>query len=102
MKYDDNFVTGSTGQAINLFRIAQEAANNAIKHGAATKISITLSLTPDTCIFEIIDNGSGIDIAKQGGLGMHTMRYRATRIGATFACEPVASGGTKVRVKFPA
>jgi len=102
VKYDDNFVTGSTSLAINLFRIAQEAANNAIKHGAATKISIAITLTPDTCIFEIIDNGSGIDIAKQGGLGMHTMRYRATLIGATFACEPMASGGTKVSVKFPA
>ena len=99
--YDENFVAGNTNMAINLFRIAQEAANNAIKHGAATHISITTSLTSDACIFEVVDNGSGIDAAKQGGLGMHTMRYRASLIGATFACEPVASGGTKVTVIIP-
>jgi signal transduction histidine kinase len=100
--YDENFVAGNTSLAINLFRIAQEAANNAIKHGAATKISISTSLTSDTCLFEITDNGSGIDNTKHGGLGMHTMRYRATLIGATFSCEPMSSGGTKVTVKFPA
>jgi PAS domain S-box-containing protein len=100
--YDENFVAANSSLAINLFRIAQEAANNAIKHGSATKISITISLTADNCVFEITDNGCGIDLSKHGGLGMHTMRYRATLIGATFSCEPMASGGTRVTVRFPA
>jgi PAS domain S-box-containing protein len=89
---------------INLFRIAQEAVNNAIRHGGATKITLTVISTPTGTILEIDDNGCGI-FAKSdspGGLGMHTMQYRASMLGATLRMLAIAEGGTRVAIHLPA
>jgi signal transduction histidine kinase len=91
--------------AINLFRIAQEAINNAIKHGKATKISLTMISKPDLTTLEITDNGGGIDHAgKSGGkrgLGLHTMQYRASLLGASLRIDAVPAGGTSIFVSLP-
>jgi PAS domain S-box-containing protein len=68
----------------HLYRIAQEAVQNALKHAGATAIDIELSNIADSVRLEILDDGRGlpVDHASGAGLGMRTMRFRASAIGA--------------------
>jgi PAS domain S-box-containing protein len=91
--------------AINLFRIAQEAINNVVKHSAATQIIIRAIWTADVRSLEIIDNGCGVKdwdaLAENGGLGMHTMQSRANLIGAELLFSATSDGGARVAVSLP-
>ncbi|HEV8379675.1 MAG TPA: PAS domain S-box protein [Tepidisphaeraceae bacterium] len=85
--------------ATHLFRIAQEAISNAIKHGKAKTIIIELSLQADQgLVLKVSDDGVGISEANLGGagIGMHSMAYRARIIGGTLDVQPGARGGTVV------
>lgn len=86
--------------SINLFRIAQEAVNNAIKHSGAGNITLRLARKDGAIALEIADDGCGIPLnsAAGDGLGMHSMRYRASLLGADFYVENPAGGGAVVRV----
>ncbi len=93
---------------ISLFRITQEAVNNAIKHGGATKITIKVETTQTKMKLEIADNGRGIGnkaelvgLDIKGGIGMHTMHYRASLLGASFSIAERPEGGTSVIVTLP-
>jgi len=90
----------------NLYRIAQEAVHNAVKHSAASKITVRLVTAPDGTTLEIIDNGRGIgdqsDSEGRRGLGMHTMQYRASTINATLNIAAMTGGGTRVSIGMPA
>jgi PAS domain S-box-containing protein len=68
----------------HLYRIAQEAVQNALKHAGATAIDIELAYEPDGLRLEILDDGRGLpaDHPNGAGLGMRTMRFRASAIGA--------------------
>jgi PAS domain S-box-containing protein len=100
---DDAFDVDDPGVAINLFRIAQEALNNAIRHGKADSIVIRMRHTAAAAVMEIEDDGCGLGKggADKGGLGMHTMRYRAALIGAALQIGAGASGGTRVVIALP-
>ena len=85
--------------ATHLYRIAQEAITNAVRHGKAGHINIRLDSTADEIILTIIDDGIGLpENARNGdGLGLRIMAYRASMIGATFNIERLSSlGGTRV------
>jgi signal transduction histidine kinase len=85
--------------ATHLYRIAQEAITNAVRHGKARHINIRLDSTADEIILTIIDDGIGLpENARNGdGLGLRIMAYRASMIGATFNIERQSSlGGTRV------
>lgn len=91
--------------AINLFRIAQEAVNNAIKHGNPTKITLKLVSESTAITLEITDDGSGIKNLDgsdtKEGLGMHSMQYRASLLGGALHISALPGGGTSVTVSFP-
>lgn len=91
--------------AIHLYRIVQESVNNAIKHGAATEINVQLILKPTLITLEVSDNGRGIaslnDVNAKDGLGMRTMQYRASLIGAAIRITPRSEGGTSVTLTLP-
>jgi PAS domain S-box-containing protein len=72
-----------------LYRIAQEALNNALKHSQAEHIVLTLEIDPALIRIEVADDGSGFPptAARFGGLGLDTMRYRAAAIGARLSIE---------------
>ena len=72
------------GAAIHLYRIAQEAANNAVKHGRATQVTITLRAPDGLLKMSIADNGLGIPepLPRSTGMGLQIMDYRARCIGA--------------------
>jgi signal transduction histidine kinase len=85
--------------ATHLYRIAQEAISNAIRHGKARHINIRLDSTDNEIVLTIIDDGIGLpENARNGdGLGLRIMAYRASMIGATFNIERLSSlYGTRV------
>ncbi|ARO87901.1 histidine kinase [Nitrosospira lacus] len=93
------------GIALNLYRIAQEATNNAIRHGGAKHVTISLVVDEDTLRLSICDNGSGfagVD-TKNGmtpGMGIKIMQYRARQLGATLEFLSRAEGGVEVRLEM--
>jgi PAS domain S-box-containing protein len=86
----------------HLYRIAQEAVNNSIKHGNAQHLEIVLNRAGDTITVSVADNGIGIPdvLPEKKGMGLQTMRYRATLIGATLSILKLPAGGTRVDCSF--
>jgi PAS domain S-box-containing protein len=89
--------------ALNLYRIAQEAITNAVKHSGGTAIVICLERISGEIRLVVEDNGKGIGRTKKGhkGLGLHIMKYRANVLGGTVEIEPREKGGTKVICRVP-
>jgi signal transduction histidine kinase len=87
-----------------LFRIAQEALNNVVKHAQASQVVITLSTQDSLARMTVEDNGVGVGTITQrpNSLGLTSMRERAEQLGGTFEIGPAAGGqGTRVRVTVP-
>ena len=89
--------------ATHLYHIAQEAVNNAIKHGRARNISIVLAAENGWGTLLIDDNGCGIaeDRAPTQGMGLHIMSYRAGMIGGRLEVRPNLPRGTCITCMFP-
>ena len=92
-----------SGAANHLFRIAQEAIRNGIRHGAANQLEVRLLLQNDRLVLSIRDNGSGLLPAGQRGLGLglRIMAHRARMIGAAFTIEGRPGAGTVVSCTLP-
>ncbi len=88
--------------ATHLYRIAQEATHNAIKHGRAGQIIVSLSQEGDRACLAIEDDGKGISgVSRPGnGMGLRIMKYRAGMIGATLNIRPAEARGTVVECFF--
>jgi signal transduction histidine kinase len=84
--------------ATQLYRIAQEAVTNVVKHARAETIRIEMRTASGTTRLRVIDDGVGMEGArsKDDGLGLRIMKYRAASIGAVLAIEPAPGGGTIV------
>jgi hypothetical protein len=84
--------------ATHLYRIAQEAVTNAIKHGKAKEIEISLSTQAGQTVLAVDDNGSGFVThpSAAAGMGLRIMQYRAGMIGATLLIQKRPSGGVTV------
>ena len=78
------------GIASHLYRIAQEAVSNALRHGQARQIAIQLTHTPEELRLIVTDNGQGLPAArpKRSGLGLRAMQYRAGMMNATVSLRP--------------
>jgi PAS domain S-box-containing protein len=89
--------------AAHLFRIVQEAVNNAVRHSKARHITIRLARVGDQALLEVRDDGRGLSarLPVGKGLGLRTMKYRADVIGAHFAVRPGDDGGTVVSCLLP-
>ena len=95
-------------QALNLYRIAQEAATNALKHAGATHLTVTLRADADGVALEVADDGAfrppgggpgGGGGDGLSGYGLDSMRRRAEALGGRFALD--TGDGTRVRVVVP-
>ncbi|MEZ6076861.1 MAG: PAS domain-containing sensor histidine kinase [Pirellulaceae bacterium] len=87
--------------ATQLYRIAQEATTNAIRHAQPTQIVISLTCIKNVVTLRVVDNGSGIVESESPlGMGLRTMRYRARLINADLAIAALAAGGTEVVCKL--
>jgi len=96
-------ISPPVGTANHLFRIAQEAVRNAVRHGGAKQIDVELRASQESLSLLVRDNGSGLPppAARGTGLGLRIMAHRAGMIGATFAIEPAPEGGTVARCSLP-
>ncbi len=93
----DPFVAG------HLFRIAQEAMNNAVKHARARRITLRLAVDGGALVLEISDDGRGLPRArlKPRGIGLRVMRHRANVIGAELEIQTQPKGGVVVTCRRP-
>ena len=84
--------------ATHLYRMAQEAVNNALKHGRARQIKVTLAEAGDGLELTVKNNGRALlaELHKNNGMGLNVMRYRAEMIGATLAIESGKRHGVRV------
>jgi signal transduction histidine kinase len=84
--------------AHQFYRISQEAISNAIRHGNATQIDLSVIRDGDRLQLLVRDNGRGMpESPAADGMGLHTMRYRAKMIGAELDVGPAAGSGVRVR-----
>lgn len=84
-----------------LYHIAQEALNNALKHAAATTITVYILADEQRIAIEIHDDGRGLDLSSvnaEGGIGLSSMRERAEKLGGTLTITSVPGRGTTVNV----
>lgn len=89
--------------AIQIYRIAQEAMNNAIKYSKATHITLQLTTYSDKMMLVIQDDGDGIELKENKenwGMGLNIMQYRASSINANLVIESSPNNGTTVRCLF--
>jgi signal transduction histidine kinase len=86
-----------------LYRITQEALNNALKHSGTTTVNVCIRLGRSTLTLEIQDNGRGFDLARAqeaaAGFGLAGMRERAQHLGGRFSISSSPGVGTTVRVE---
>jgi signal transduction histidine kinase len=93
---DDGRVADSQ-TATQLYRIAQEAVANAIRHSGARQIEIRLTGGKQDALLEIEDDGCGLPPKEQKpGMGLQIMSYRAKLAGGTLSIESPPTGGTRV------
>ncbi len=100
----DPLATVGPDAATALYRIAQEALTNVVRHARAREVVIRLSTEPDGILLAVDDDGIGIDPAVAGAassLGLAGMRERATMQGGALVLHRRAGGGTRVEARLP-
>ena len=85
-----------------LYRIIQEALNNAVKHAEASNIEVSIVVDAQTVRVEVADDGKGhSQAAEKGGFGITTMYHRAAAIHARLLIDSRPTGGTIVICECP-
>lgn len=85
----------------HLFRIIQEAVNNALKYAAASTIEVELKAVDQSIFFSVKDDGVGFDTNQPGGNGLTNMQYRVKDLGGQLSISSKPSSGTIVQGTFP-
>jgi len=84
-----------------LFRIVQEALNNAIKYSRAKNISVSLHYETEKFSLYVTDDGIGFDTGTRTGIGLKSMRNRAQLIGGNFSLQSAPGNGTTITIELP-
>jgi signal transduction histidine kinase len=105
---EERIMMPESDTALNLYRIAQEAVNNAVKHARAARITISLERTDAGVRLRVVDNGRGIPSPasrkrrrRTGGMGLHIMRYRARTMGGILQIKDRRPHGTDIICLLP-
>ncbi len=91
----------STTLAIHVYRVLQEALNNAARHSGAAEAWVRLIVEPASLQLEVEDHGKGLQAGHPRGLGITTMRERAALLGGALELVAPPAGGTLVRLRVP-
>jgi signal transduction histidine kinase len=103
--YPDEEPRFKSEAAIALFRIAQEAFGNILKHSEAKTVDVSLDLDAETLLMRIADDGKGIPMGRFTAIASHglaSMRHRVRALGGRFDVRSPASGGTILVAQIPA
>ena len=87
----------------NLYRIAMEALNNALKHSGGNAVMVKLVVREKRVELEVSDNGEGFDLAilkESGGLGITSMRERVAHLGGSFDLQSIPKFGTTIKISI--
>lgn len=96
-RLDESVEFADAAVETHLYRIAQEAVNNCVRHAGATRIDVIVAKENGLSRLEIIDNGTWKGMPERtGGIGMKTMEYRASAIGAHIKAGAHPHGGSRV------
>ena len=89
--------------AYQIYRIAQEAITNSVKHGNPSQISVTLHQNNQQLVLKVTDNGTGIDTdqLREGGQGMQIMKYRTRMINGELMVHSTKTTGTTISCMIP-
>lgn len=99
---DTPFVIDDKNKATNIYRIAQEALQNARRHSMATEIVVTAEFVPSGFRLTIRDNGVGFpEEDRSTGMGLKTMKYRVDILGGTFEHYTDPDGGATIACTIP-
>ncbi|MEI8140058.1 MAG: ATP-binding protein [bacterium] len=103
IRCNGQFCVHDTETASHLYRIAQEAISNAVKHSQARSISVTLNQTGDTIRLQVRDNGKGMpaDLSGCMGMGLKNMNYRAGLLGGVLKFGRNGKRGTLMSCVVP-
>jgi signal transduction histidine kinase len=103
LRVDEPVLIYDANMSTHLYRIAQEAVNNAIKHGQAKNIIISLAASEECGILKIENDGLGLaEPPRNGtGMGMQIMNYRARMIGGSLKVECGGGRGLAITCRFP-
>jgi signal transduction histidine kinase len=86
---------------VTIYRLVQEALNNAASHASAKSAKVTVFQSPDKIIVEITDAGHGFDPKRQRGMGILGMEERVRRLGGTLTIESASGKGATVKAELP-
>ncbi|MCK5681204.1 cache domain-containing protein [bacterium] len=93
---------GNNTVATHIYYIVHEAVHNAVKHGGAKNISISLAHEPQSLLVEIVDDGRGLpDNPNPKGMGLSILKYRTDCLGAELDMESKPGVGVRVRLRLP-
>jgi signal transduction histidine kinase len=85
-----------------LYRVAQEALHNALRHSGASEVRVTLAAARRRVVLEVTDDGAGfVAPPPPGGLGLLSMRERASSVGGALTIRTAPGAGTRVRLSIP-
>jgi signal transduction histidine kinase len=89
-------------QQTALYRVAQEAIGNALRHSGSRQVTVRLSRRQRTVVLDVSDDGRGFDPrVPQAGLGLASMRERAASVGGKLTVTSAPGAGTKIRLSVP-
>jgi signal transduction histidine kinase len=86
---------------VAVYRVAQEALHNALRHSGGRHVAITLRGTSKRLVLEVADDGGGFDTAAASGIGLVSMRERAAAAGGAVRVTSKPGEGTTVRLEVP-
>lgn len=84
-----------------IYRVAQEAMTNVVRHAHATVCNVHLYCEENQLVIDVRDNGQGLNSEAQSGVGLQSMLERAAELNGTCVIDPLPDGGTRVRAQFP-
>lgn len=103
LKLDGNLAGLDDATSTAVYRVVQEAVNNALRHAQAERIEIAVTVGSQTLDIEVADNGHGLldSMEQRGRFGVRGMRERVQALGGEFGLAQAQGGGIRVRARLP-